>query len=109
MNINFLLVFLIIGLCGIAPSEGARRMIGPIGYSVMDLLELPNPGYSDRKYPPINGRWNEQKLIEFNDHQYLQWKLILNCEEWTDAPRGTNRKQEKFLNLLSGFYPKKKL
>ena len=107
MNINFLLVFLIIGLCGIAPSEGARRMIGPIGYSVMDLLELPNPGYSDRKYPPINGRWNEQKLIEFNDHQYLQWKLILNCEEWTDAPRGTNRKQEKFLNLLSGFYPKK--
>lgn len=107
MNINFLLVLLIIGLCGIAPAEGARRMIGPVGYPVMDLWEPPNPGYSDRKYPPINGRWNEQKLIEFNHHQFLQWKLVLNCEEWADAPRGANGKQGEFLNLLSGFYPKK--
>lgn len=82
-------------------------MIDPIGHPVMDLLEPPNPGYSDRKYPPFNGRWSEQKLIEFNHHQFLQWKLILNCEEWTDAPRGRNRKQGEFLNLLSGFYPKK--
>ena len=82
-------------------------MIDPVGHPVMDLWEPLNPGYSDRKYPPVNGRWIEQKLIEFNDHQYLQWKLILNCEEWIDAPRGTNRKQGGVLNLLSGFYPKK--
>ncbi|WP_295926764.1 hypothetical protein [uncultured Akkermansia sp.] len=103
----FLYIFLIAVSGGTTLSEGARRMIDPIGHPVMDLLEPPNPGYSDRKYPPFNGRWSEQKLIEFNHHQFLQWKLILNCEEWTDAPRGRNRKQGEFLNLLSGFYPKK--
>ncbi|WP_146016615.1 hypothetical protein [Akkermansia muciniphila] len=103
----FLYIFLIAVSGGTTLSEGARRMIDPIGYPVMDLLEPPNPGYSDRKYPPFNGRWSEQKLIEFNHHQFLQWKLILNCEEWTDAPRGRNRKQGEFLNLLSEFYPKK--
>ena len=102
-----LYIFLIAVSGGITFSEGARRMIDPVGHPVMDLWEPLNPGYSDRKYPPVNGRWIEQKLIEFNDHQYLQWKLILNCEEWIDAPRGTNRKQGGVLNLLSGFYPKK--
>ena len=102
-----LYIFLIAVSGGITFSEGARRMIDPVGHPVMDLWEPLNPGYSDRKYPPVNGRWIEQKLIEFNDHQYLQWKLILNCEEWIDARRGTNRKQGEALNFLSGFYPKK--
>ena len=92
---------------GITFSEGARRMIAPVGHPVMDLWEPLTHGYSDRKYPPVNGRWIEQKLVEFNDHQYLQWKLILNCEEWIAARRGTNRKQGEALNFLSGFSPKK--
>lgn len=107
MNINFQLAFLIIGLCGIPFSEGARRMIDPLGHPVMDLWEPPSPGYSDQKYPPLNGRAIEQKVIEVNDHQFLQCKLTLNCEEKTNTPCRTKGTQGAFLNLLSEFYPKK--
>ncbi len=107
MNINFLLTCLVIVSGKIALSEESRQLINPPTGLVMDLWEVPHPGYIDRKYPPVNGRWIEHKLIEFNHHQFLQWKLILHCEEWSDASPETKREQGAFLNLLSGFYPKK--
>lgn len=107
MNIRILSIFLIVISDGITLSEGSRRMIDPLGNPVMDLWSPPSPGYSDRKYPPFNGRSVELKPIEFNNRKFLQWKLILNSEEAEDPSPSPTSGQGAFLDLLSHFYPKR--
>lgn len=82
-------------------------MIDPLGNPVMDLWSPPSPGYSDRKYPPFNGRSVELKPIEFNNRKFLQCKLILNSEEAEDPSPPPTSGQGAFLDLLSHFYPKR--
>ena len=107
MDMKYLLAFLMMALPGMSLFEGGVRMFDVRGLPVMDLWEPPNPGYFDRKYPPVNSRSVELKPIEFNGRKFLQSTLILACEEWVDAPSPPTVRQGAFLDVLSSFYPKK--
>lgn len=109
MDMKYLLAFLMMALPGMSLFEGGVRMFDVRGLPVMDLWEPPNPGYFDRKYPPVNSRSVELKPIEFNRRKFLQSTLILACEEWVDAPSPSTVRQGGFLDALSGFYPKKNM